>query len=147
MFSSYFRQFCQRLQKVPPKKILLAEFSACGGSFQATSALPLLLDPAQQGFFAIGDSNGISYCKKKLHISSFPKIWSLCLSKRIFLFYCLKSCIQSCDKIFYFLNSNGKTDGIWLDSLIQKLFLCALTVCCSCRMDNKRFYICNICQQ
>ena len=28
------------------------------------------------------------------------------------------------------------------DSLVKKLFLCALAVCGCCRMDHKRFYIC-----
>ena len=146
MFSSYFRQFCQRLQKVPPKtpacRVLRLRRVVSSDIYPAAAS-----GSCPAGLFCNRGFQRNFLLQKKLHISSFPKIWSLCLSKRIFLFYCLKSCIQSCDKIFYFLNSNGKTDGIWLDSLIQKLFLCALTVCCSCRMDNKRFYICNICQQ
>ncbi len=63
------------------------------------------------------------------------------------IFYCLKCCVQSCNQVFCFLNTDGKTNCVWLDTLVKKLFLCALAVCSCCRMDHQRFYICHICKQ
>ena len=45
------------------------------------------------------------------------------------------------------LGTDGKTDGVWFDSLIQQFFLGALAVRGGCRMDYQRFYIGNVSQQ
>ena len=51
---------------------------------------------------------------------------------------------EYCIDIF---GTDGKTDGVWFDSLIQQFFLGALAVCSGCRMDNQRFYVGNVSQQ
>ena len=45
------------------------------------------------------------------------------------------------------LCADGKTNGIGLDALIQKLFLCKLGVGGGGRMDDERFYVGYICKQ
>ena len=64
-----------------------------------------------------------------------------------FLLNCLKCLIQILDDIVDVLGTDGKTDGVWFDSLIQQFFLGALAVCSGCRMDHQRFYISNVSQQ
>lgn len=46
----------------------------------------------------------------------------------ILLLNCLKCLIEILDNIIDVLGSDGKTDGVWLDALIQKLCLIALAV-------------------
>lgn len=43
-----------------------------------------------------------------------------------FLLNCLKCLIQILDDIVDVLGTDGKTDGVWFDSLIQQFFLGAL---------------------
>ena len=50
---------------------------------------------------------------------------------------CFESFIQILDNIIDIFCSDRKTDSIWFDTLIQKLFFCALAVCGGCRMDNQ----------
>ena len=64
-----------------------------------------------------------------------------------FLLNCLKCLIQILDDIVDVLGTDGKTDGVWFDSLIQQFFLGALAVCSGCRMDHQRFYVGNVSQQ
>ena len=64
-----------------------------------------------------------------------------------FLLNCLKCLIQILDDIVDVLGTDGKTDGVWFDSLIQQFFLGALAVRGGCRMDYQRFYIGNVSQQ
>ena len=47
------------------KRILLAGFSACGGSLQRHNSSPPQCDPTQRAFYIIGNSNGIFYYTKK----------------------------------------------------------------------------------
>ena len=54
-----------------------------------------------------------------------------------FSFYRLKPFLQIGDDIVDMLCTNGKTDGVLLDSLIGKLFCGELTVGRRCRMDYK----------
>ena len=63
------------------------------------------------------------------------------------LLYCFKSFLQILNNIIDIFCSDGKTNGIWLNTLIQQFFLCALAVCSRSRMNNQRFYIGNICQK
>ena len=60
---------------------------------------------------------------------------------------CLKCFVKILNDIVNILCTNGKTNCIWFDTLIEKFFFCALAVCCCCRMDNQRFYICNVSKQ
>lgn len=63
-----------------------------------------------------------------------------------FLLNCLKCLIQILDNIIDIFGTDGKTDGVWFDSLIQQFFLGALAVRGGCRMDYQRFYIGNVSQ-
>ena len=64
-----------------------------------------------------------------------------------FLLNCLKCLIQILDDIVDVLGTDGKTDGVWFDSLIQQFFLGALAVRGGCRMDYQRLHICHVCKQ
>ena len=57
---------------------------------------------------------------------------------------CLECLIQILDNIIDIFGTDGKTDGVWFDSLIQQFFLGALAVSGGCRMDYQRFYIGNV---
>ena len=65
----------------------------------------------------------------------------------VFLLYCLECLVQVLNDIIDILSSDGKTDGVWFDSLIQQFFLGALAVSGGCRMDHQRFYVGNVSQQ
>ena len=69
------------------------------------------------------------------------------LSASVLFLDSLECLFQILDDIINVLGSNGKTDGIRLNALIQQLLFGALAVGCGCRMDNQRLYVCNICQQ
>ena len=49
--------------------------------------------------------------------------------------------VKVLNNIVNVLCTDRKTDCVWFDTLIKKLFFCALAVCCCSRMDNKRFNI------
>ena len=63
------------------------------------------------------------------------------------LLYCLECLIQVLNNIVDILGTNGKTDGIRFDSLIQKFFFCTLAVCGGRRMNNQRLHVSYICKQ
>ena len=63
------------------------------------------------------------------------------------LLYCLECLIQVLNNIVDILGTNGKTDGIRFDSLIQKFFFCTLAVCGGRRVDDQRFHICYVSEQ
>ena len=63
------------------------------------------------------------------------------------LLYCFESVIQGCDQVFYLLDTDGETDRVGLDPLLQQFFLGALAVSGGSRMNNQRLHICYICQQ
>ena len=50
---------------------------------------------------------------------------------------CFESFVQILNDIINVFCSDGKTDCVRFDTLIQKLFFCALAVCGGCRMDNQ----------
>ena len=50
---------------------------------------------------------------------------------------CLESFVQILDDIVDVFRSDGKTNRVRFDTLIQKLFFCALAVGGGCRMDNQ----------
>ena len=45
------------------------------------------------------------------------------------------------------LSTDGKSDGVGLDTLKCQFFLGILGVCCGCRMDGKGLNICYICKE
>ena len=59
----------------------------------------------------------------------------------------LKSAFQILNNIINVLGSDGETDGIRFDSLIQKLFLGQLGMSCGCRVNHQAFHIGYIRQQ
>ena len=61
------------------------------------------------------------------------------------LLYCFESVIQGCDQVFYLLDTDGETDRVGLDPLLQQFFLGALAVSGGSRMNNQRLHICYIC--
>ena len=50
---------------------------------------------------------------------------------------CLESFVQILNDIVDVFRSDGKTNRVRFDTLIQKLFFCALAVGGGCRMDNQ----------
>ena len=84
---------------------------------------------------------------KELPLKLYLSFKSSSLIYFMVLFYSFKCLIQILDNIIYILCTNGKTNGVRFNSLIQKFLLCALAVCGSCRMDDQRFYICHICKK
>ena len=64
------------------------------------------------------------------------------------LFYCIKRFLQIIEDIVDVLGTDGKTDGVWLDSLLQPVPpQCTAHVRGGCRMDDQGFYIGYISQQ
>ena len=53
------------------------------------------------------------------------------------LLYCLKCFVQILDDIVDIFRTDGKTDGIRFDTLIQKFLFCTLAVSCGCRVDHQ----------
>lgn len=94
-----------------------------------------------------GESNSHVQAVRKYAAEQNSEIFVICaeieeeISGSVLFSNCLKCFIKILNDIVNILCTNGKTNCIWFDTLIEKFFFCALAVCCCSRMDNKRFNI------
>ena len=78
--------------------------------------------------------------KKTVHIRT-----AFFLYNMTFLFLQSREALfKICNDVVNMLCSDGKTDGILVNSLVVKFSLCKLRMGSSCRMDHKTLYICYI---